>query len=113
MKLYVSGPYTANTEEEVLDNVHKALDVGIALIKAGHHPFIPHLTHWIEKRAQRTLGEGMPYEWYLQYDRYWLTFCDALYYLAPSPGADLERGWALELGLPVYTRLADVPAPAA
>lgn len=111
MRIYVAGPYTAETPEQVLDNVHRAIDAGLALIRIGHQPFIPHLTHWIEKRAQRTLGEGIPYAWYLEYDRFWLEQCEALLLIGSSPGAEQERRWAVVRSMPVYTALDQVPAP--
>lgn len=111
MRIYIAGPYSAPTEAACLDNVHAAIDAGLALIEMGHDPFIPHLTHWVEKRAERAHGGKLPYEFYLSYDRVWLAQCEAVLYLAYSPGADRERAHAAALGLPIYTALADVPSP--
>src|SRR5688572_14477432 len=69
MRIYVAGPYTAPTPAAVEANVARAIDAGLALARAGHEPFIPHLAHYLELRAQAT-GEGLPYAWYLAYDRF-------------------------------------------
>jgi hypothetical protein len=114
LRIYVAGPYTAETPEAVLDNVHMAIDAGLILIDRGHTPFLPHLTHWVEKRAIRTRGGGLPYEFWLDYDAIWLAQCDALLYLSPSPGADRELAVAEALGLRVFWGLDEVtvaPAP--
>lgn len=109
MKIYVAGPYTADSDEKILDNVHTAIDIGIQLIKMGHVPFIPHLTHWVEKRAVRTAQGSIPYEKWLAYDNVWLEYCDAIYVIARSPGADKELLRAVEQGMWVYTRMDQVP----
>src|SRR5687767_11994919 len=103
LKIYIAGPYTADAEEIVLDNVHKAIDIGIALFKMGHRPFIPHLTHWVEKRAIRTAQGSISYEKWLEYDNVWLEYCDAIYVLDRSPGADQEILRAVERKMWVFT----------
>ncbi len=109
MKIYVSGAYSADAEEIVLDNVHKAIDVGIELFKMGHIPFIPHLTHWVEKRAIRTAQGSIPYEKWLEYDSMWLDMCDAIFVIGRSSGADQEILHAVERKMWVYTSLIQVP----
>jgi hypothetical protein len=113
MRVYVSGPISAETDEKILENVNIALDISIALIAKGHHPFTPHLSYWLEKRAIRTGVGKYTHEWWMEHDKYWVGVCDALFFIAPSPGANLERGWALDWGMPVYTCLEDVPSIAA
>jgi hypothetical protein len=108
MKIYVAGPYTADTAGGVIRNVNAALDAGLRLARRGHKPYLPHLTHFLEMRAVET-GEGLPYAWYLDYDRCWLDDCDALLLLSHSPGADVELKHAQELGITVYYNEADIP----
>jgi hypothetical protein len=108
MKIYIAGAYTAETPEAVLDNVHAAIDAGLRLIAAGHMPYIPHLTHWVEKRAQRTMGQGLPYEFYLTYDHEWLRHCEGLVRISRSPGADREWEAAGRLGLLRFEGLDEV-----
>jgi hypothetical protein len=109
MRIYVAGPYTAPTPAAVEAHVACAIDAGLALARAGHEPFIPHLAHYLELRAQAT-GEGLPYAWYLAYGRFWLQHREGLLWLAPSPGANQERLIARALGLPVWLALDQVPA---
>lgn len=108
LKIYIAGPYSAATPVARRANVRRAIDAGLAVWLKGHVPFIPHLTHYI---AQRVAQRGVPlgYEDYQAYDAVWLAVCDALLYLAQSPGADRERAVALQRGIPVYTSLDAVP----
>lgn len=89
MKIYVAGPYSHPTEEGRLANVRRALDAAVALIRAGHTPFVPHLSHYLDERAEAT-GARIDYEEWLRQDREWLDLCEGFLYLAPSPGADRE-----------------------
>jgi len=108
VRIYVAGPYSAETEENMLSNVNAAIDVAIMLIQKGHDPIVPHLTHYIDRRA-KARGIEIPYAWWLRYDRHLLIHCDALYYIRSSPGADYERGVADALDLPIYTAMEQVP----
>ena len=60
MKIYVAGPYTGSTLEEIEENVQRAMEVGLKIWKKGHFPYIPHLTHWPDLRAQE---QGIPMDW--------------------------------------------------
>jgi hypothetical protein len=108
-RIYIAGPYTAPTARGVKVHLDAAFAAAIALIRKGHVPYCPHLTHYLDAAAL-ALGVNIEYEEWLGQDREWLAVCDALLYLAPSPGADRERDWAEALGLVIYARLEDVPA---
>lgn len=107
-RVYVAGPYTAPTDEAVWANVTAAIDAGIEVYKRGHYPVIPHLTHYVELRSQQ-IGAGLTWEDYIVWDRVWLNMCDAFLHLGHSRGADLELGWAEELGLTIFLSLDEVP----
>lgn len=95
MKIYVAGPYTKG---DVALNVRKAIEAGDKLFKAGHHPFIPHLTHF-----WHLICPG-PYEQWLAIDLEWLPLCQVVVRLpGDSSGADNEVEVAKKLGIPVYT----------
>jgi hypothetical protein len=79
-------------------------------LNKGHHAFIPHLTHFFDVFVEETTGMRLPGETYMQWDFAILRRCDALLYLAPSPGADRELALARELSLPVYLSVDDIPA---
>ena len=108
MKIYIAGPITAPTPGQRAINVVKATDAGIDLIKMGHTPFIPHLFVAADIQAM-VQGRPIEYETWMALDDRWLTMCDALLYLAPSPGADRELARAQELGLTVFMSIAEVP----
>lgn len=108
MKVYIAGPYSAQTKRQVQRNVDMAMRAGAQLLRMGHTPFIPHLTHYFHLF---TTAEGTPftYEDYMAWDEPWLIACDALLYLAPSPGADKERQIAFTRGMMVFSDINDIP----
>lgn len=107
-KVYIAGPYTAPDPATRQENVDAAVEVAVRLLKRGHFPFIPHLTHYVD---EWTKGTEFVLEWedYIAWDLVWLHECDALFYLGPSRGSDLERSVAERLGKPIYCSLLDVP----
>lgn len=110
MRVYIAGPYTAMSEDQTLENVQAAIDAALDLYRKGHQPYVPHLTHYVEKRAQ-ALGVRISREDYVRcWDGPWLALCDALLYLADSPGAREELEAAQRAGMKVFYRGADVPA---
>lgn len=108
MLIYIAGPLSAPTEEQRLANVYRAIDAGLAVYRKGHIPFIPHLSHWADRRAEEL---GLPMEWedWMAIDDAWLRECDALLYLGSSPGADIELQRAMDLGLDIYFTLEAIP----
>jgi len=108
MRIYVSGPLTAPTEEGMERNAATAIWVTGQLLKMGHTPFCPHLTLWFD-RVCRFKGLEFTREDYLAWDKEWIRACDALLYLRPSPGADEERAYATKIGIPVFDGYRSVP----
>jgi hypothetical protein len=109
MLIYVSGPYSAETLDERERNAGRAMDAGRHILSKGHWPFIPHLTHYFDEWHGWQHGRWVDPETYMQWDFAILRRCDALLYLAPSPGADRELALARELSLPVYLSVDEVP----
>ncbi len=108
MRIYVAGPYTADTDDERLNNVTKAIDAAICLYQKGHTPYVPHLTHLIDERAKE-LGIVITREDYVRrWDKPWLEVCDALLLLAESPGAREELDTARSLGKQIFVGGAEV-----
>ena len=112
LRVYVSGPYTAATPGEVEQNVNRAIDAGLELVRRGHKPFIPHLTHFVERRAKERKIQ-VAWEDYIEWDRAWLDACDVVLCLGWSKGVDIEMKRATELGLPIFTDIAAVSVFAA
>ena len=108
MKIYIAGPYSAKTKRERLQNAIRAVKAGLIAFKKGHYFFIPHLFHWADQYA-RIMGLEMAWQDWMKWDSAWLVECDALLYLAPSKGADIELNTAKELGLKIYYSIDDVP----
>ena len=108
LKIYIAGPYTAETEEQRLINVQAAIDISFILFNRGHFPYVPHLTHYIDLRAN-AIGHQLTWEDYMKWDTPWLKACDALFYLSSSRGVDIELQVAKELGKQIFYSLDDVP----
>lgn len=94
MRVYLAGPISRGDQ---FLNCARAFREAARLMKAGHEPFVPHLsfaTHMIAPQE---------YERWMQWDFVWLEQCEALVRLSgESPGADREVKHAEQLGIPVY-----------
>ena len=110
MKIYIAGPFTTDhngvfhrDQKKISDNLEKAKEAGIKLAKMGHDPYVPH-THI------GVFGENLEYD---EIMRIHLTFvrdwADALLFLGPSKGSNIEKKEAEKLGIPVYTSIEDIP----
>jgi len=105
LRIFVAGPYGDNEPKEIIEeNVRRARDIGKELALKGHFPFIPHtMLHGWETDQRFTIQH------FKDIDFKWLSFCDALYFISSSKGADIERGIAQEKGIIIYTSLSEVP----
>jgi hypothetical protein len=109
LKIYLAGPYSADTAAQREQNVAAAMDAALIILRKGHWPFIPHLTHYVDLRA-RELGTPLGWSDYIAWDLEWLAVADALLYLASSPGADLELRRAQELGKVIFRSVDEIPS---
>jgi len=107
LKIYIAAPYSVETEKERVNNVESAIDAALALFQKGHFPYIPHLTHWVDKRAKET-GATMKWDDYMRWHRPWLETCDAFLYLNSSKGADLELQMAKDLGKLIFYSIEEI-----
>ncbi len=100
--IYIAAPYTLG---DVAENVRFACEIGDEILKKGHIPFVPHLTHFWHFLSPK------PWEEWLRIDNAILDECDALLRVGggESKGADLEVQRAKDLGIPVYYSLKDIP----
>jgi len=94
---YVAGPYRAQTERQLVQNIREAEGIGIALWKMGYAVICPH---------KNTAHFGaLSHEDLLKGDLEMLARCD-LIVLTPrwreSAGAKEERLHAIACGLPVF-----------
>ena len=98
--VYVAGPYSAPTINEIDENVRKAIKMGEQITKVENCiPFVPHLFHWWEKLHPH------PYEFWLDLDLKMLEKCDILFRIeGESKGADAELEFARANNIPyVYS----------
>jgi hypothetical protein len=109
LHIYVAGPYTAAELEALEKNAKAAIDAGIAILRKGHIPFIPHLTHYVDLRAHELKIE-ISWAEYMTWDQAWLDKCDALLYLGSSRGADIELSRAVSKGMQVFHSLNEIPS---
>lgn len=109
LKIYIAGPYTAETEEQRLKNVQAAIDASFTIFFKGHFPYVPHLTHFVDLRANE-VGHNLTWEDYIRWDMPWVEVCDALLYLKSSRGADLELHHAKTLGKQIFFSVDEIPS---
>jgi hypothetical protein len=107
MKIYIAGPYSAPTEQGRIDNANRAIDAAIELVKKGHTPFIPHLDHLWDIRAQEQ-GINYSHAFWLDWCLEWLPLCDAMLFLGHSKGADIELTFARDNHIPIYFSIGEI-----
>ena len=107
MIVYVSGPYSADSDEEIQDNCLIARKYALDIWNAGHYCVSPHMNTWrLEKQ-----GCKAHYNDYLKLDFQLICICNAIFMLPnweKSNGACKEKEFAEEIGLPVYYDLKDI-----
>lgn len=107
MKIYIAGPYSARSAADVDANVSAAIDAALHVFRKGHYPYIPHLTHFVDRRANET-GVLMSWSDYIKWDLPWVATCDAVLCLGESPGVKLELEEARRLGKRILYSIDDV-----
>ena len=101
MIIYVSGPYSLG---DVSKNIRRACLAGDAILRKGHIPFIPHLSHLWHLISPKTWEE------WLRIDTALIGLCDALLRLpGESKGADLEVAEAKKLCMFIYYAVEEIP----
>jgi hypothetical protein len=106
--VFVTGPYSAGTPEQVAANIERALDVGRALFRKGYFPIVPHVLVR-EYYTPEEHPEFFGYEPLMRYTLAILSRCDIVLCYGSSPGADRECVRAQGLGIPVYFDIEKLP----
>lgn len=110
MLIYVSGPYSADTDRDMLANTHWALGAGAAIFRLGHSPVIPHLYHFFDQWVRESPARYRPtYEQYMALDLMLVEKCDGFLLLGRSPGALRELDVARRCHLPIWTDPLTIP----
>jgi len=110
--IYISGPYSAPKIEKnqnvrqhiILQNIQKANNIALAIVKKGHIPFVPHtmMRDWgdVHQISRNKV---------LKVCHKWVEKCDALFFINSSDGADSEYNVAKDLNLTIYRNLDEIP----
>ena len=107
MRLYLAGPYGADTPEGIDRNIEAARTAAAVLWDMGHDVYSPHMN-----TAQFDRLTEVPEERYLAFGLWMVQFFDAVVCLprwSESKGTQAEIAEALRLGKPVFYSLGDVP----
>ena len=104
MKVYIAGPYSNTSARQTQINVNKAIEIGCEIIKKGHNPYIPHLTHYVWLNP----NGDFPYEKWCELDDEWLKSCDGLFFIGHSNGATRELELAQKLNLKIFYNLEEI-----
>lgn len=104
--IYIAGKYTADTPEEITENIVFARQYAIEVWQLGYTALCPHLnTFHFEKDAE------LEYEDYMNGDFELIKRCDALFMLpnwTDSMGATREREHAIQENKPVFYSLEEL-----
>lgn len=108
LMIMVAGPYSAPTPEGRAANLAAMNRAAAALAQRGHIPMIG-----VNAALPVLDAAGLPYtdKMMMEISLALAARCDAVLQIARSPGADREVDVIRGLGRPVFTCLADVPAP--
>lgn len=107
MKVYIAGPYNADTLEQIETNVDRVLRYAVVLSQHGYSVFVPHLTHYIDQKAKE-MGIELPNDKWVELDLPWLEVCDAMLVTGKSKGVRSEVEFAAEHGIPICYSLEDL-----
>ena len=106
--VFVTGPYSAPTQEEEEKNIQRAIEMGHQVFKKGYHAIVPHLLvkeFYINGDTSGIFG----YEPLMQYTLSIVPKCDMLLLYEHSPGADREWKLAESLGKTIYFYIGEMP----
>lgn len=93
MRIYVAGPIGTDPALRGL-NVQRAEIVAMALIRAGHSVYCPHLWHHV------TGAYDVDYEKWMTQDFDWISVSEVVVRIpGSSPGSDREVAFAKERGI--------------
>ena len=111
LRIYVAHRYSCHGKYlETFASIGRAVKVGIEIAKLGHYPFVPHTDVLL---AIMSNGE-LPLKYYYNASLEWLKVSNAIFIfdtadIMNSEGVRTEYLYALKYGIPVYTKLEDIP----
>jgi hypothetical protein len=102
-KVYIAGPISARSGQQVRANVDRALAAGRELIGRGFAPLTPHLDYFYPDR------DDVTWEQWMEIDLPWARAADAVLRLpGASRGADREVRVARRNGVPVVETIEEL-----
>lgn len=105
-RIYIAGPISYG---DLAENIRQATGAGLALIRAGFAPLVPHLTCYMGGPTPEVLPRETTRQDWLATDLPWVVASDALLRLPGfSKGADCEVSCANDHGIPVFFSLDDL-----
>lgn len=106
LHIVVAGPYSAPTPEGRAANLRRMNEAAAEVARLGHIPVIG-----VNAALPVLEAAGLPYShpWMMEISLALTARCDACLHIARSPGADREADLIRSRGLPVWTRIEDVP----
>lgn len=108
MIIYISGAYSADTKEQIEENILIAESFAIKIWNLGHSVFAPHCNSDLFEHK----GCKAKYSHILDFDKRILCACEAIFMLPnwkDSPGANQEYELAKRIGMPIYYNLEEIP----
>lgn len=113
-RIYVAGPYSPskncdshNIPREVQHNVDKAIIIGNEIHELGHYAFVPHLSHYMHINPSSKTDFGT---WYYELDNTFIDYwANALFYISPSYGTDMELCRSKLRGYKIFYNLYEIP----
>lgn len=75
------------------------------MLKKGHVPFVPHLSHYIHTHPKC----DREFNWYAVDDTFLTSWADAILVIGESPGVSHELELAEFFGLKVFRSLDEIP----
>lgn len=109
-RVYIAGPYSAPDRNGVVDNMRRAAQAAVEVMRKGHDAHCPHTATDLPEFLARQAGTPIDYERWMRLDlgilRHWAT---AILVIALGPSANRARDLAGELGLPIFYHIDEVP----
>lgn len=106
MIIGVAGPYSAQTEKERQENLLKLNTVAARLLEMGHTPLIG-INAALPVTGLANIEDL--YKANMDISMAVINACEAIYILAESKGANMERDLIRSKGLPIYYSLEEIP----
>jgi len=106
LHVIVAGPYSAPTPEGRAANLLRMNVAAVEVARRGHIPVIG-----VNAALPVLEAAGFPHThpWMMEISLALADRCDACLHIEHSPGADREAELVRQKGLPVWTRIEDVP----